>query len=52
MMDKYTWFYTRKNKALLAQLNEAYEDQPTAEENKISKSMRNSHRKIIEQERW
>jgi len=42
----------QENKTLLAQLNEAYEDQPTKEENKILKSMRKSHKKMSEQERW
>ena len=42
----------QENITLLAQLNEAYEDDPTEEENKILKSMRNSHKKISEQERW
>jgi len=42
----------QENKTFLAQLNEAYEDQPTKEENKILKSMRKSHKKMSEQERW
>jgi metal-responsive CopG/Arc/MetJ family transcriptional regulator len=42
----------RENEKLLAQLNKAYEEQPTDEENKIVQSMRTSHRKISEQEPW
>lgn len=42
----------QENILLLAQLNEAYEDQPTEEENKILISMRKSHRKMNEQEQW
>ena len=42
----------QENISLLAQLNEAYDDQPTEEENKILKSMRKSRKKMSEQERW
>lgn len=42
----------QENISLLAQLNEAYEDQPTEEENKILISMRKSRRKMNEQEQW
>lgn len=42
----------QENKTLLAQLNEAYNDQPTKEEDNILKSIRKSHKKISEQERW
>ena len=42
----------QENQDLLAQLNEAYEDFPSEEERRISKSMRNKHNNIIEQESW
>ena len=42
----------QENQALLAQLNEAYEDFPSEEERGISKSMRIKHNNIIEQESW
>ncbi len=42
----------QENISLLAQLNEAYDDKPTEEENKILKSMRKSGRKMSEHERW
>ena len=38
------------NQLLLAQLNKAYEDAPTAEEKKVMRSARNSHRRIVEGE--
>ena len=41
-----------ENQSLLAQLNEAYEDSPSEEERKISKSIRIKHNKIVEQESW
>lgn len=46
--------YIRKQEtqSLLAQLNRAYEDQSTEEENQVLESMRKSHKKINEQERW
>ena len=42
----------QENQSLLAQLNEVYEDFPSEEEREISKSMRITHNKIIEQEPW
>ena len=42
----------QENQSFLAQLNEAYEDFPSEEERGISKSMRNKHNNIIEQESW
>ncbi|MCW5202891.1 hypothetical protein VU01_11065 [Candidatus Electrothrix marina] len=42
----------RKNKKMLDQLNEAYKDQPTDEEDNILQSMRNKRRKMSEQEPW
>lgn len=42
----------QENKALLAQLNEAYEDLPNEEERKISASAKAKQRKIIGQEPW
>ena len=42
----------QENKALLAQLNEAYSDQPSDEEKKVSKTAKAKHRKIVEQEPW
>jgi metal-responsive CopG/Arc/MetJ family transcriptional regulator len=42
----------QENKKLFAQINKAYEDQPTEEESKIMKSMRKSQIKISEKERW
>ncbi len=42
----------QENMSLLSQLNEAYGDQPTEEENKVLKSMRKSHKKMSEHEQW
>ena len=42
----------QENKALLAQLNNAYSDQQSDEEKKVSKSLKAKHRKIVEQEPW
>ena len=42
----------QENKALLAQLNKAYSDQPSNEEKKVSKSQKAKHRKIVGQEPW
>lgn len=42
----------QENEALLAQLNDAYSDQPDEEEEKISASMKTKQRKITGQERW
>ncbi len=42
----------QENKALLAQLNDAYSDHPSDEERKISKSTKAKHRKIIGQDPW
>ena len=42
----------QENRKLLAQLNAAYSDVPNEEENKISNSMRNKQRRIVEQESW
>jgi metal-responsive CopG/Arc/MetJ family transcriptional regulator len=46
------YLHKQENKSLLAQLNEAYSDQPSDEERKISKSAKVKHRKIVEQEPW
>ena len=42
----------QENRKLLAQLNAAYSDTPNEEESKISNSMRNKQRSIVEQESW
>ena len=42
----------RKNMRLLDQLNEAYKDEPTKEEENIARSMRNVQQGIAEQEPW
>ena len=42
----------QENKALLAQLNDVYSDKPSNEEEKVSKSLKAKHRKIVEQEKW
>jgi predicted transcriptional regulator len=42
----------QENQALLARLNEAYEDSPDEEERKISKSMRRKQKRLIERESW
>jgi len=42
----------QETQSLLAQLNKAYDDYPTEEENQILETMRKSHKKISEQERW
>ncbi len=42
----------QENISLLAQLNEAYQEQPTEEEENIIKSMRKSRRQMSEQEPW
>ncbi len=42
----------QENKKLLAQLNAAYGDSPTEDEQKISKTMRSKQRKIVERESW
>lgn len=42
----------QENRKLLAQLNAAYSDTPDEEESKISNSMRNKQRSIVEQESW
>ena len=42
----------QENISLLAQLNEAYDDQPTEEDNNIMISMRKSQSKIIDKEQW
>ena len=44
--------HKQENKALLAQLNDAYSDHPNDEERKISKSIRDKHRKIVGNEPW
>lgn len=46
------YLHKQENKALLAQLNEAYSDQPSDEERKVSKSLKAKHRKVVEQEPW
>lgn len=46
------YLHKQENKSMLAQLNEAYSDQPSDEERKISKSAKAKHRKIVEQEPW
>jgi metal-responsive CopG/Arc/MetJ family transcriptional regulator len=42
----------QENISLLTQLNEAYGDQPTMEENKILNSMRKTQKKMSEREIW
>ena len=42
----------QENQALLARLNEAYEDSPDGEERKISKSMGRKQKRLIERESW
>jgi len=42
----------QENQALLARLNEAYEDSPNEEERKISKSMGLKQKRLIERESW
>lgn len=42
----------QENQTLLAQLNDAYADQPDKEERKISSAMKSKHGKIMEQEPW
>ena len=42
----------QENKKLLAQLNAAYGDAPSAEEKTVSKAMHKKQRKIVEQESW
>jgi metal-responsive CopG/Arc/MetJ family transcriptional regulator len=42
----------QENQTLLAQLNDAYSDQPDEEEIKISASMKSKRRKNIGKERW
>lgn len=42
----------QENRKLLAQLNAAYSDTPNVEESKVSHSMRNKQRKLVEQESW
>jgi metal-responsive CopG/Arc/MetJ family transcriptional regulator len=42
----------QENQSLLAQLNEAYGEFPSEEEEVISKSMHSKHKKIVEQESW
>lgn len=46
------YLHKQENKSLLAQLNEAYSDQLSDEEGKVSKSMKTKHRKILEQDPW
>lgn len=46
------YLHKQENKTLLAQLNEAYSDQPSDEEGKVSKSQKAKHIKIVEQEPW
>lgn len=46
------YLHKQENKALLAQLNEAYSDQQSDEERKVSKSLKAKHIKIVEQEPW
>ena len=42
----------QENISLLAQINEAYDDQPTKEEESILNSMRKSHKEMSEKEQW
>jgi len=42
----------QENRALLTQLNQAYADHPSDEEQKISRHRQTKQRKIIEQESW
>ena len=42
----------QENQSLLARLNEAYEDLPNDNEEKIARLMRRRHHEIIEQEPW
>ncbi len=42
----------QENQSLLAQLNEAYEDFPSEEERRISKSMQIKHNEMVGQESW
>jgi len=42
----------QEGKKILAQLNAAYGDSPSKEENVISKAMKKKQRKIAEQESW
>jgi predicted transcriptional regulator len=42
----------QENQALLARLNEAYEDLPIEEERKILKSMRGKQKQLIQEESW
>ena len=46
------YLHKQENKSLLAQLNEAYSDQLSDEEMKVSKSLKGKQRKIVEQEPW
>ena len=46
------YLHKQENKSLLAQLNEAYGDQPSEEESTVSKSAKAKHRKIVKQEPW
>ena len=41
-----------KNKELLAQINRAYADPPTPEEERLQKGMRRQQTKNLEQEPW
>jgi metal-responsive CopG/Arc/MetJ family transcriptional regulator len=42
----------RKNQRLFDQLNEAYKDEPTEEEENIARSMRDVQQRLAEQEPW
>ncbi|MCI5188682.1 MAG: ribbon-helix-helix protein, CopG family [Candidatus Electrothrix sp. AS4_5] len=42
----------RKNQRLLEQLNKAYKDEPTGEEENIARSMRDVQQRIAKQEPW
>lgn len=42
----------QENQALLARLNNAYSGQANEEEQKISRSMQDRHKKMVRQEPW
>ncbi len=42
----------QENISLLAQINEAYDDHPTKEEENILNSMRKSHKEMSKKEQW
>ena len=42
----------QESKELLAQINNAYADQPTEDENKLANAMHSIQRKVIDKESW